>query len=90
MSNENNAAVVTATNLTKGSKQVVTLKEPDPIVFDNFAYTFFEKDGQYHVAEIPFHNATMTMGAAKIKESNTDKFIVVERLHVLLLQNNLE
>lgn len=61
-----------------------------PTVFNNNAYSLYEADGKFHVVEIPFNQDTKEVGEVRVVESNTDKFIIQERLHVILLSNGLD
>ena len=60
-----------------------------PQVFSHKSYCKIENNGKYHVIEIGFDPSTLKTGDAKIIESNTDRYIIEERLHVLLFSNDV-
>jgi hypothetical protein len=82
-------------------KEVKTFKVTQPleetlvsskpaVIYNNNAYSLYEADGKWHVIEIPFNQDSKETGEIRIIESNTDKFIIQERLHVILLSNGLD
>ena len=53
------------------------------------AYSIIENNGKYHVVSVKFDPNTLTSGEVKLIESNTDKFLMQERLNVLLLGDDV-
>ncbi len=60
-----------------------------PIIYDTKAYTAFQKDGKWSVVEFDVSKDTLDASKGKIVESNTDMYIVKERLHILLMGGDL-
>lgn len=72
--------------MSKDNKQETFSK---PNNFSNLAFSRYERNGQWHVIEVKFDPETLKTTDARIVESNPDRFIIDERLHVLLLGNDL-
>jgi hypothetical protein len=53
------------------------------------AYSLIENNGQYHVISVEFDPNTLVSGKVKKIESNTEKFLMQERLQVLLMGDDL-
>ena len=53
------------------------------------AYSIIERDGKYSVVSIDFDKVNLTSGEVKIVESNTDRFLVQNRLQILLMGDDL-
>jgi hypothetical protein len=53
------------------------------------AYSIIENEGKYHVITVEFDPNTLVSGKVKKIESNTDKFLMQERLQVLLMSEDL-
>ena len=53
------------------------------------AYSLIENEGKYHVVSVEFDPNTLVSGKVKKVESNTDKFLMQERLQVLLMGDDL-
>lgn len=77
---------------------VATLKKEEPmtevvIQVDpstvKYAYSLIENHGQYHVISVEFDPNLLISGKVKKIESNTDKFLMQERLQVLLMGDDL-
>lgn len=54
-----------------------------------YAYSLIENEGKYHVISVEFDPNQMISGKVKKIESNTDKFLMQERLEVLLMADDL-
>ncbi len=54
-----------------------------------YAYSLIENEGQYHVISVEFDPNTLVSGTVKKIESNTEKFLMQERLQVLLMGDDL-
>lgn len=54
-----------------------------------FAYSLIENEGKYHVVSVEFDPNSLVAGKVKKIESNTDKFLMQERLQVLLMGDDL-
>lgn len=54
-----------------------------------YAYSLIENEGKYHVISVEFDPNTLVSGKVKKIESNTDKFLMQERLQVLLMGDDL-
>jgi len=54
-----------------------------------YAYSLIENEGKYHVVSVEFDPNTLVSGKVKKIESNTDKFLMQERLQVLLMGDDL-
>jgi len=77
--------VVTA--LKEEAKVEVTV-QVDPSAV-KYAYSLIENNGQYHVISVEFDPNTLVSGKVKKIESNTEKFLMQERLQVLLMGDDL-
>ncbi len=77
--------VVTA--LKEEAKAEVTV-QVDPSAVKH-AYSLIENNGQYHVISVEFDPNTLVSGKVKKIESNTEKFLMQERLQVLLMGDDL-
>lgn len=68
-------------------------KEEAPLTVDpqyvKYAYSLIENEGQYHVISVEFDPNTLVSGKVKKIESNTEKFLMQERLEVLLMSDDL-
>lgn len=53
------------------------------------AYCLMENEGKYHVVSVEFDANKLIAGKVKKIESNTDKFLMQERLQVLLMGDDL-
>jgi len=53
------------------------------------AYSLIENEGKYHVVSVEFDPNKLVAGKVKKIESHTEKFIMQERLQVLLLGDDL-
>lgn len=53
------------------------------------AYSLIENEGKYHVISVEFDHTTLLAGEVKKIESNTNKFLMQERLQVLLMGDDL-
>ena len=53
------------------------------------AYSLIENNGAYHVIAVEFDAVNMVAGKVKKIESNTEKFLMQERLQVLLMGDDL-
>jgi hypothetical protein len=53
------------------------------------AFSKLEFDGKWHCVEVKFDPILRKAGEVIIVESNTDKFIIDERLHVLIFGSGL-
>lgn len=54
-----------------------------------FAYSMIENEGKYHVISVEFDPNNLIAGKVKKIESNTDKYLMQERLQVLLMGDDL-
>lgn len=54
-----------------------------------YAYSMIENEGKYHVLSVEFDPNTLVSGKVKKIESNTDKYLMQERLQVLLMGDDL-
>jgi hypothetical protein len=54
-----------------------------------YAYSLIENNGQYHVISVEFDPHLLISGDVKKIESNTDKYLMQERLQVLLMADDL-
>jgi len=64
--------------------------EVETVDFDSFAYSMYEdEDGTFHAIEIPFSTKDHTAGDVRVIESNTDKFIIQERIQINLMNNDM-
>jgi len=54
-----------------------------------YAYSMIENEGKYHVVSVEFDPNTLVSGKVKKIESNTDKYLMQERLQVLLMGDDL-
>jgi hypothetical protein len=54
-----------------------------------YAYSLIENEGRYHVISVEFDPNTLVPGKVKKIESNTEKFLMQERLQVLLMGDDL-
>jgi hypothetical protein len=54
-----------------------------------YAYSMIENEGKYHVISVEFDPHQLISGKVKKIESNTDKFLMQERLQVLLMGDDL-
>lgn len=54
-----------------------------------YAYSLIENEGKYHVISVEFDPNTLVSGKVKKIESNSDKFLMQERLQVLLMGEDL-
>ncbi len=54
-----------------------------------YAYSLIENEGKYHVVSVEFDPNALVAGAVMKIESNTDKFLMQERLQVLLMASDL-
>ena len=54
-----------------------------------FAYSMIENEGKYHVISVEFDPNQLISGKVKKIESNTDKYLMQERLQVLLMGDDL-
>lgn len=65
---------------------------PEPTVnlhHVKYAYSLIENEGKYHVVSVEFDPNTLVSGKVKKIESNTDKYLMQERLQVLLMTEDL-
>lgn len=76
----------------KVAEQVVTELKQEAVEQPKFnpqyakhAYSLIENEGKYHVISVEFDPNTLVSGRVKKIESNTDKFLMQERLQVLLM-----
>jgi hypothetical protein len=53
------------------------------------AYSIIENHGKYHVISVEFDPNNLISGKVKKIESNTDKYLIQERLQVLLMSEDL-
>jgi len=68
------------------------VRQPEPTVnlhHIKYAYSLIENEGKYHVVSVEFDPNTLVSGKVKKIESNTDKFLMQERLQVLLMGDDL-
>lgn len=79
-------------------QQVKKEAQPEPKVeapltvdpqYVKYAYSLIENEGQYHVISVEFDPNTLVSGNVKKIESNTEKFLMQERLQVLLMGDDL-
>lgn len=75
------------TVLKEEAKAEVTV-QVDPSAV-KYAYSLIENNGQYHVISVEFDPNTLVSGKVKKIESNTEKFLMQERLQVLLMGDDL-
>ena len=54
-----------------------------------YAYCLIENEGKYHVVSVEFDPNSLVSGKVKKIESNTDKFLMQERLQVLLMGDDI-
>jgi copper chaperone CopZ len=54
-----------------------------------YAYSLIENDGKYHVISVEYDPHLLVAGKVKKIESNTEKFLMQERLQVLLMGDDL-
>lgn len=66
--------------------EVIIQVDPSTV---KYAYSLIENNGQYHVISVQFDPNLLISGKVKKIESNTDKFLMQERLQVLLMSEDL-
>jgi hypothetical protein len=69
-------------------KEVAPTPSVDPS-YSKYAYSMIENEGKYHVISVEFDPNALVSGKVKKIESNTDKFLMQERLQVLLMGDDL-
>jgi len=57
-------------------------------MYDDFCFGMIHKDGKFHALKFPFNRSTLQAGKGEVIESNTDLFIIQERVHILILDND--
>jgi len=72
--------------LKEEKAEVVVQVDPSTV---KYSYSLIENNGQYHVISVEFDPNLLISGAVKKIESNTDKFLMQERLQVLLMGDDL-
>jgi hypothetical protein len=65
---------------------IITVASHD---YSKNAYSIVESGNKYHVISVSFDPITLASGRAKVIESNTDRFLMQERLQVLLLGDDV-
>lgn len=77
----------------KAEEVTNTLPKQEAVTVDphhvKYAYSMIENEGKYHVVSVEFDPNTLVSGKVKKIESNTDKFLMQERLQVLLMGDDL-
>jgi hypothetical protein len=74
------------------NEQSVIAQESAPAVNPHtvrHAYSLIENEGKYHVISVEFDPNQLVAGKVKKVESHTEKFIMQERLQVLMLGDDL-
>lgn len=57
-------------------------------MYDDFCFGMMYKDEKFHAIKFPYNTQTLQAGKGEIIESNTDLFIIQERVHILILDND--
>lgn len=76
--------------------QEQTIEREEPVVIEQselnkvqYAYSIIEADDKYTVISVEYDPDTLVLGKVNVVESNTDKFLMQERLRVLLMGDDL-
>ncbi len=69
----------------------VTVLSPDTTevasetIYDAVGYIMLNKNNRWEIHEVPVYSETLELGTPRLVEYNTDKYIIKDRLHILLL-----
>jgi len=80
------AEILQAKQNEPAQEETAAMVDPQKV---KYAYSMIENHGKYHVVSVEFDPNALVAGKVTKIESNTDKFLMQERLQVLLMASDL-